>query len=60
MATASSVVGQILQTHAKLTVDILKAGRDQPPFSSGGEGDDPSTAIAEGRFIDASLWKKFW
>lgn len=44
----------------KVTVGCLNVGDVDPPFSNVEEGYDPATADATGRFIYASIRKRFW
>jgi iron complex outermembrane receptor protein len=44
----------------KITVGCLNVGDADPPFSNIEEGYDTSTADPTGRFVYASLRKKFW
>ena len=46
--------------NTKVTIGCTNAGDAQPPFANLSEGYDPQTADATGRFIYASLRKKFW
>ena len=49
-----------LLNHTKLTLGCNNVGDSQPPFSNIEEGYDTATADPTGRFIYASLRKKFW
>jgi len=44
----------------KLTIGCTNVGDSEPPFSNIEEGYDTATADATGRFVYASLKKKFW
>ena len=44
----------------KLTIGCLNVGDVEPPFANATEGYDTQTADPTGRFIYASLRKKFW
>lgn len=46
--------------HTRLTLGCLNVGDSQPPFLNASEGYDPQTADAAGRFVYATLRKKFW
>ena len=59
--TLSPVTGwRALLNHTKLTLGVLNVGESQPPFSNIEEGYDTKTAVPDGRFVYASLRKKFW
>jgi iron complex outermembrane receptor protein len=49
-----------LLNNAKVTVGCNNLGDVEPPFSNIEEGFDTATADATGRFVYASLKKKFW
>ncbi len=51
---------QRLLDGAKLTLGVLNAGNSEPPFANADFGYDPQTADPTGRFLYASLRKKFW
>ena len=44
----------------KVTVGCLNVGDNEPPFANVNEGYDPQTASATGRFLYASIRKRFW
>jgi outer membrane receptor protein involved in Fe transport len=51
---------QRLLNRTKLTVGVLNVGDSEPPFANVEDGYDSLTSDPYGRFIYASIRKKFW